>query len=126
MRAGKAIGSKQLKHSHFEPKIGICIDELQEVFFRDWIVAELLPISHIEKVAQVGAAREKYTGIDPCPVSVASQPIFPYRRDMEVYLTPEQEARFLAAVEKGLGAARRGEFIEEEEMAARLEAMFKA
>lgn len=37
-----------------------------------------------------------------------------------------EEARFLAAVEKGLAAAERGEFIEEEEMDARLEAMFKA
>ena len=74
---------------------------------------------------------------------------------MEVHLTPEQqaqiaqiaaqagtvperwvtdvvvrylseEARFLAAVEKGLLAAERGEFIEEEEMDARLEAMFRA
>jgi predicted transcriptional regulator len=36
-----------------------------------------------------------------------------------------QEGRFLAAVEKGLAAAARGEFIEEEEMDARLEAMFK-
>ena len=41
-----------------------------------------------------------------------------------VYLA--EEARFLAAVEKGLVAAERGEFIEEEEMDARLEAMFKA
>ena len=37
-----------------------------------------------------------------------------------------EETRFLAAVEKGLVAAERGEFIEEEEMDARLEAMFKA
>ena len=37
-----------------------------------------------------------------------------------------EEARFLAAVEKGIAAAERGEFIEEEEMDARLEAMFKA
>jgi predicted transcriptional regulator len=37
-----------------------------------------------------------------------------------------EEARFLSAVEKGLAAAERGEFIEEEEMDARLEAMFKA
>lgn len=36
-----------------------------------------------------------------------------------------EEARFLAAVEKGIAAAERGEFIEEEEMDARLEAMFK-
>jgi predicted transcriptional regulator len=76
-------------------------------------------------------------------------------KGMEVHLTPEQqtqlaqlatkagtkperlaanvvarylneEARFLAAVEKGIAAAERGEFIEEEEMDARLEAMFKA
>jgi predicted transcriptional regulator len=39
------------------------------------------------------------------------------------YLT--EETRFLAAVEKGIAAAERGEFIEEEEMDARLEAMFK-
>jgi len=37
-----------------------------------------------------------------------------------------EEARFLAAVEKRLVAAERGEFIEEEEMDARLEAIFKA
>jgi predicted transcriptional regulator len=86
---------------------------------------------------------------------VAFQPVFPYLEGMEVNLTPEQqaqlaqlatksgtnpeqlaanvvarylneEARFLAAVEKGIAAAERGEFIEEEEMDARLEAMFKA
>jgi predicted transcriptional regulator len=38
----------------------------------------------------------------------------------------DEEARFVAAVEKGLAAAARGEFIEEEEMDARLEMMFKA
>jgi len=37
----------------------------------------------------------------------------------------DEEARFLAAVEKGIAAPERGEFIEEEEMDARLEAMFK-
>lgn len=37
----------------------------------------------------------------------------------------DEESRFLAAVEKGLAAAERGEFIEEEEMDARLDAMFK-
>jgi predicted transcriptional regulator len=80
---------------------------------------------------------------------------FPYRWDMEVHFTPEQEARlaqiamrsgtnterivadvvvsyldqearFLAAVEKGLAAAEHGEFIEEEEMDARVEAMLKS
>jgi predicted transcriptional regulator len=38
----------------------------------------------------------------------------------------DEEARFLAAVERGIVAAERGEFIDEEEMDARLEAMFKA
>jgi predicted transcriptional regulator len=37
----------------------------------------------------------------------------------------DDETRFLAAVEKGIAAAERGEFIEEEEMDARLEAMFR-
>jgi predicted transcriptional regulator len=35
----------------------------------------------------------------------------------------DDEARFLAAVDKGLAAAERGEFIEEEEMDARIERM---
>jgi predicted transcriptional regulator len=37
----------------------------------------------------------------------------------------DDEARFLEAVEKGIAAAERGEFIEEEEMDARVERMFK-
>jgi predicted transcriptional regulator len=37
----------------------------------------------------------------------------------------DNEARFLAGVERGIAAAERGEFIEEEEMDARLEHMFK-
>jgi predicted transcriptional regulator len=37
----------------------------------------------------------------------------------------EEESRFLAAVEKGIAAADRGEFIEEEEMSARIDRMFK-
>ena len=89
-----------------------------------------------------------------CRSDIAPAPIFTYVGVMEVQLTPEQEsrlarlaaqsgtdarhlvagvvtryldeeARFLAAVEKGLAAAARGEFIEEEEMDARVEAMFK-
>lgn len=76
-------------------------------------------------------------------------------KSMEVHLTPEQEARlaqiatkagtnperlvkdvlvrylddearFLAAVEKGIAEADRGEFIEEEEMDARLEQMLRS
>jgi predicted transcriptional regulator len=38
----------------------------------------------------------------------------------------DEEAMFLAAVEKGIKAAELGEFIEEEEMDTRLESMFTA
>ena len=37
----------------------------------------------------------------------------------------DDEAQFLAAVEAGIAAAKRGEFIEEDEMDARIERMFK-
>jgi predicted transcriptional regulator len=37
----------------------------------------------------------------------------------------DDEALFLAAIEKGIAAAERGEFIEEEEMDDRIERMFK-
>ena len=85
---------------------------------------------------------------------LASTVAFPYSEAMEVHLTPEQEARleqiatevgtkperlvkdvlvryledevrFLAAVERGIAAAERGDFIEEEEMNSRIERMFK-
>jgi len=36
-----------------------------------------------------------------------------------------EEARFLAAVERGIASAERGEFIEEEEMDARIERLFQ-
>jgi predicted transcriptional regulator len=37
----------------------------------------------------------------------------------------DEKARFLEAVEKGITTAARGEFIEEEEMDARIERMFQ-
>ncbi|MGP0070447.1 MAG: hypothetical protein ACLPWF_00735 [Bryobacteraceae bacterium] len=36
----------------------------------------------------------------------------------------DDEARFLAAVERGIAAAERGDFIEEDEMDVRIERMF--
>jgi len=80
---------------------------------------------------------------------------FPYPGGMEVHFTPEQEeqlsqiatragtdaerlvkdaalrliqeeARFRAAVREGIAQANRGEFIEEEEMDARLEQMLRS
>jgi predicted transcriptional regulator len=38
----------------------------------------------------------------------------------------ENESQFLEAVEKGIAAAERGEFIDEEEMDTRVEQMFKS
>ena len=86
---------------------------------------------------------------------VASVPVFAYLESMEVHFTPEQEtqlsqiatyagtdaerlvkdaalrllqeeARFRAAVREGIAQADRGEFIEEEEMDARLEQMLRS
>jgi predicted transcriptional regulator len=45
---------------------------------------------------------------------------------MEIHLTPEQEVRFRAAVREGIVQADRGEFIEEEEMDARVEWMLNS
>ena len=87
--------------------------------------------------------------------TVASSLVFPYPEAMEVHFTPEQEAqlaqiattagtdaerlvkdaalrllqedaRFRAAVREGIAQADRGEFIEEEEMDARLEQMLRS
>ncbi len=89
------------------------------------------------------------------PPRVASLAVFPYSGTMEVHFTPEQEtqlaqiaahagtdaerlvkdaalrllqeeARFRAAVREGIAQADRGEFIEEEEMDARLEQMLRS
>jgi predicted transcriptional regulator len=38
----------------------------------------------------------------------------------------DEKARFLEVVEKGIAAAERGDFVEEEEMDARLERMFQS
>ena len=86
---------------------------------------------------------------------VALLPVFAYLEGMEVHFTPEQEmqlsqiathagidaerlvkdaalrllqeeARFHAAVREGIAQADRGEFIEEEEMDARLEQMLRS
>jgi predicted transcriptional regulator len=86
---------------------------------------------------------------------VAAHVILPYPKAMEVHFTPEQEAqlaqiatttgtdaerlvkdaalrllqddaRFRAAVREGIAQAERAEFIEEEEMDARLEQMLRA
>ena len=88
-------------------------------------------------------------------VPLASQPVLPYPEGMEVHFTPEQEAelarlahhagkssavellkdaalwlldeeaRFRAAVMEAKACARRGEFIEGEEMDARFEEMLR-
>jgi predicted transcriptional regulator len=50
------------------------------------------------------------------PERVATEVVARYLDDQE---------RFLAAVEKGLAAAQRGEFIEEDEMESRVDLMFR-
>lgn len=45
---------------------------------------------------------------------------------METPFTPEEEARFLAAVKKSIAEADRGELIEEEEMDARVQKMLES
>ena len=77
----------------------------------------------------------------PCQFSLPRSVAFPYLREMEGHFTPEQEAqqvknaalrllqeeaRFRAAVREGIAQADRGEFIEEEEMDARLEEMLRS
>ncbi len=86
---------------------------------------------------------------------LAGHGVLPYSKGMEVHFTPEQEtqlsqiasyagtdaerlvkdaalhllqkeARFRAAVREGIAQADRGEFMEEEEMDARLEAMLRS
>ena len=45
---------------------------------------------------------------------------------METHLTPEEdEQQFLLAIREGISQADRGEFIEEEEMDARVRRMFQ-
>jgi predicted transcriptional regulator len=43
---------------------------------------------------------------------------------MKVRFTPDEEARFRAAIRRGIEQADQGQFIEEDEMDARVERMF--
>lgn len=65
-----------------------------------------------EQEAQL-AQMAKKAGIDP--ERLAKDVLLRYLDD---------EARFLASVERGIAAAERGEFFDEEEMDARIERMF--
>jgi hypothetical protein len=52
-------------------------------------------------------------------------PVFPFTlTGMEIRFTPEEEARFLTAIRRGIEQADQGQFIEEDEMDARVEGMF--
>jgi len=119
-----------------------------------WVVygfSENAPAVMVANSTRVASLKPLAVGVSQTCLSQAFRTV----KDMEVHFTPEQqaqlaqlasksgtvperlvttvvaryldeEARFLAAVEKGIAAAERGEFIEEDEMDARLEAMFKA
>jgi predicted transcriptional regulator len=60
------------------------------------------------------------------PRNAAKARTLPERLRTQVVSYLNEEARFLAAVEKGYAAAQRGELVDEQEMDACLEAMRKA
>ena len=79
--------------------------------------------SRILKAMEVDFTAEQQAQIAQIAIKAGTVPERLVTNVVTRYL--DEEARFLAAVEKGIAAAERGEFIEEEEMDARLEAMFK-
>ena len=81
-------------------------------------------VSSILKAMQVDFTPEQEARLSQLAIKSGTVPERLVTNVVARYL--DEESRFLAAIEKGIAAAERGEFIEEEEMDARLEAMFKA
>jgi predicted transcriptional regulator len=79
-------------------------------------------VSRILKAMEVHFTPEQEAQLSQIATKAGTDPERLVKDLLARYL--DDEARFLAAVEKGLAAAERGEFIEEEEMDARLERMF--
>ena len=71
---------------------------------------------------EVRFSAEQEARLAQIAIDTGTEPEQIVREVMSRYL--DEETRFLAAVERGLAAAERGEFIEEEEMNARIERMF--
>jgi predicted transcriptional regulator len=83
-----------------------------------------LRLSRILKTMEVDFTPEQQAKLTQIATKIGTVPERLVTNVVARYL--DEEVRFLAAVEKGIAAAERGDFIEEEEMDARLEAMFKA
>jgi len=79
--------------------------------------------SRILKAMEVHFTPEQEARLTEIAVKAGTDPERLVKEVLVRYL--DDEAQFLAAVEKGIAAAKRGEFIEEEEMDARIERMFK-
>jgi len=79
--------------------------------------------SRILKAMEVRFTPEQEVQLTEIAVKAGTDPERLVKEVLVRYL--DDEAQFLAAVEKGIAAAKRGEFIEEEGMDARIERMFK-
>jgi predicted transcriptional regulator len=79
-------------------------------------------VSRILKAMEVHFTLEQEAQLSQIATKAGTDPERLVKDVLARYL--DDEARFLAAVEMRLAAAERGEFIEEEEMDARLERMF--
>ena len=90
---------------------------------RLWASLPELAFSRILKAMEVHFSPEQQRKLTEIAIKAGTAPERLVANVVARYL--DKEARFLAAVEKGIAAAERGEFIEEEEMDARVKAMFE-
>jgi len=80
-------------------------------------------LSRILKAMEVHFTPEQESRLHRMASKAGTDPERLVKDVLDRYL--DEEARYLAAVEKGIAAADRGEFIEEAEMDARVERMFR-
>ncbi len=80
-------------------------------------------LSRILKAMEVHFTPEQEARLHQMASKAGTNPERLVKDVLDRYL--DDEARFLAAVEKGIAAAERGEFVEEAEMDARVERMFQ-
>ena len=80
--------------------------------------------SRILKAMEVHFTPEQEARLTEIAVKAGTDPERLVKEVLVRYL--DDEAQFLAAVERGIAAAKRGEFIEEEEMDARVERMLQS
>lgn len=88
-----------------------------------WASLPELSFSRILKPMEVHLSPEQQAKLTEIATKAGTAPERLVANVVARYL--DEEVRFLAAVEKGIAAAERGEFVEEEEMDARVKAMFE-